>query len=110
SASAGLLEAVRIAFRGPMMHSPAPTPRRARRRPTGGHASELTGREHDVLVLIAAGLANKQIALRLGLSLNTVRNHAQNVLYKLQAHSKLEAVATAVREGIITYPPGGATQ
>ncbi|MEY2451512.1 MAG: hypothetical protein QOD92_1086, partial [Acidimicrobiaceae bacterium] len=46
----------------------------------------------------------------LGLSLNTVRNHAQNILYKLQAHSKLEAVATAVREGIISYPSDGARQ
>jgi DNA-binding NarL/FixJ family response regulator len=35
---------------------------------------------------------------------NSVRNHAQNILFKLQAHSRLEAVATAVREGIIDYP------
>ena len=33
-----------------------------------------------------------------------MRNHVQSVLYKLHAHSKLEAVATAVREGIIDYP------
>ena len=54
--------------------------------------------------MIASGLVNKQIARRLGLSLNTVRNHARNILHKLGAHSKLEAVATAVREGIIDYP------
>jgi DNA-binding NarL/FixJ family response regulator len=66
--------------------------------------SDLTPRELEVLGLIASGLVNKQIAQQLGLSLNTVRNHTQNILYKLQAHSKLEAVATAVREGVIDYP------
>jgi putative two-component system response regulator len=71
-------------------------------RPTRrGLGSSLTTRQHEVLGLMASGLVNKQIAKRLGLSLNTVRNHTQNILYKLQAHSKLEAVATATREGII---------
>jgi putative two-component system response regulator len=73
-------------------------------RPTHrGLGADLTPRELEILGLIASGLVNKQIAQRLGLSLNTVRNHAQNILYKLQAHSKLEAVATAVREGIIGH-------
>jgi putative two-component system response regulator len=69
-----------------------------------GLGSNLTPRELDILRLIATGWVNKQIAQQLGLSLNTIRNHAKNILHKLQAHSKLEAVATAVREGIITYP------
>jgi putative two-component system response regulator len=73
-------------------------------RPTRrGLGSDLTPRELEVLGLIAAGLVNKQIAQQLGVRLNTVRNHVQNILYKLQAHSKLEAVATAVREGIDGY-------
>ena len=66
--------------------------------------AELTPRELEVLEMMAAGLINKQIAKRLGLRLNTVRNHSQNILYKLRAHSRLEAVATAVRDGIIGYP------
>jgi DNA-binding NarL/FixJ family response regulator len=66
--------------------------------------AELTPRELEVLEMMAAGLINKQIAKRLGLRLNTVRNHSQNILYKLRAHSRLEAVATAVRDGIIDYP------
>jgi putative two-component system response regulator len=69
-----------------------------------GLGASLRPREIEVLALVASGLPNKQIAQRLTLSLNTVRNHVQSVLYKLHAHSKLEAVATAVREGIIDYP------
>ena len=57
--------------------------------------------ELEVLRLMATGMANKALAQQLHLSLNTVRNHVQHVLYKLGAHSKLEAVATAVREGVI---------
>jgi DNA-binding NarL/FixJ family response regulator len=78
-----------------------------RLRPTHrGLGAEVTPRELEILGLIVAGLVNKQIAERLGLRLNTVRNHVQNILTKLHAHSKLEAVATAVREGIIDYPSG----
>jgi putative two-component system response regulator len=69
-----------------------------------GLGSDLTARELDILGRMAGGVANKQIAQDLGVRLNTVRNHVQSTLYKLQAHSKLEAVATAVREGIIGYP------
>ena len=69
-----------------------------------GHGADLTARELEVLELMADGLLNKQVATRLGLRLNTVRNHSQSILYKLRAHSRLEAVATAVRDGIIRYP------
>ena len=54
--------------------------------------------------MMAGGLVNKQVARRLGLRLNTVRNHSQSILSKLNAHSRLEAVATAVRAGIVAYP------
>ncbi|MEA3021103.1 MAG: cyclic di-GMP phosphodiesterase [Actinomycetota bacterium] len=81
---------------GPLLRQLRPTRR--------GLGADLTPRELELLRLIASGTVNKQIAQQLGLRLNTVRNHVQNILYKLQAHSKLEAVATAVREGIIGYP------
>ena len=66
-----------------------------------GPGSDLGPRELEVLRLMAAGLPNKALAAQLHLSLNTVRNHVKHILYKLGAHSKLEAVATAVREGCI---------
>lgn len=66
--------------------------------------ADLTERERDILGLLARGSANKAIAAELNLSVNTVRNHVQSVLTKLGAHSKLEAVSTAVRGGIINFP------
>lgn len=69
-----------------------------------GLGSDLTTREIQVLRLAARGLTNAAIAKELYLSVNTVRNHVQNAIAKLDAHSKLEAVSVAVREGIITFP------
>ena len=65
---------------------------------------DLSDREREILVLLARGWTNKAIATQLFLSVNTVRNHVQSLLGKLGSHSKLEAVSTAVREGIIDYP------
>jgi DNA-binding NarL/FixJ family response regulator len=70
-------------------------------------AHDLTGREREILELIAEGLTNGAIAKRLFISVNTVRNHVQSVLAKLDAHSKLEALSIAIREGLID-PPGSA--
>ncbi len=71
-----------------------------------GHASEqLSIRELDVLRLMAEGKDNADIGELLSLSRNTVRTHVQNILGKLGVHSKLAAVAAAVRRGIIE-PPG----
>jgi putative two-component system response regulator len=101
-----LLEAIIAASEGETIAAPsllAPLLRQLR--PTNrGLGVDVTPRELEVLELMAEGLVNKVIAQRLGLRLNTVRNHIKNILYKLQAHSKLEAVATAVREGVIRYP------
>jgi len=66
--------------------------------------ADLTERELEVLNLLANGVTNKVIAAELFLSVNTIRNHVQSILTRLGAHSRLEAVATAVRQGIITYP------
>ena len=65
---------------------------------------DLSDREREILGFLARGMTNKVIAAELFLSVNTIRNHVQSVLAKLGAHSKLEAVSTAVREGIIDYP------
>jgi DNA-binding NarL/FixJ family response regulator len=55
---------------------------------------------------VAAGLQNKEIAQKLGISLATVRNHIHNILEKLDVHSKLEAVSLAFRQGWVSGPSG----
>ncbi len=60
-----------------------------------------TERELAVLRLIARGLGNKEIAARLSLSENTVKTHVRNILSKLNARSRAEAAAYAVRAGIV---------
>ena len=61
----------------------------------------LTRREMEVLALIAEGYASKEVARRLGLTLNTVRNHAQRINQKLGASNKTAAVAVATRRGLL---------
>ena len=55
-------------------------------------APSLTGREEEVLRLVAAGLSNRQIAERLGLRPQTVKNHVSRVFEKLDVHSRLELI------------------
>ncbi|MET0997893.1 MAG: response regulator transcription factor [Marmoricola sp.] len=70
-------------------------------RTNGAHLQELTEREREVLGLLADGLTNAVIAERLVVSVHTVRNHIANLSTKLGAHSKLEALSIAVREGLL---------
>lgn len=99
-----VLRAVRATARGEAVLPPAllnrvlPRLRRGDRGPAAG----LTARERDVLQLMTEGLSNQVIADRLYVSLNTVRNHSRNVLAKLGAHSKLEAVSIAIRLGLVS--------
>ncbi len=64
----------------------------------------LTDRELEVLKLVAQGLNNREIAKRLFISENTVKNHVRNILEKLQLHSRMEAVMYAVKEKLLDLP------
>ncbi len=66
-------------------------------------APRLTGREIQVLRLVARGMNNRDIAKDLFISENTVKNHVRNILEKLQIHSRMEAVMVAVREKLIEF-------
>lgn len=70
----------------------------------GGSDAGLTRRELEVLAIMAEGESNNEIAERLSISLNTARKHVQNIIGKLGAHSKLEALVIAVREGFVRPP------
>ena len=73
--------------------------------PTGGDGGArgfaLTSREQDVLRGLTTGLAYKQIAAELDISLDTVRTHVRRIYGKLQVHSVAEAVTRALREGLV---------
>jgi DNA-binding NarL/FixJ family response regulator len=61
----------------------------------------LSNREREILALLADGLANKQIAARLGISKNTVKTHIELLFDKLAVSTRAEAVATGVRRGLL---------
>jgi len=61
----------------------------------------LTNREIEILKLIAAGKANKQIGYRLSISEKTVRNHVSNMYEKLKIYDRTQAVLYAIRKGLV---------
>jgi len=65
----------------------------------------LTARERQVLELLAAGMANKEIAFQLKISENTVKNHLRNILEKLHLQNRVQAALYAVRMGLADRPP-----
>jgi DNA-binding NarL/FixJ family response regulator len=100
---ADLAAAIRAAAAGESLISPKILARLLPRlrRDADRSGVELTGREREVLALLASGLTNAEIAARMIISVHTARNHVANLLAKLGAHSKLEGLAIGVRQGLI---------
>ena len=72
--------------------------------PRAGHVrGELTPREVEILRMLAEGLANKQIAARLGISEHTVKFHIASVYAKLGASSRTEAVRIGAQRGMVVF-------
>ena len=95
--------AIRAAHRGEVHLDPAIAGRlvRALRTPgTPRPGSALTEREREVLRLVAAGQANKDIAAELNISERTARTHVSSILTKLRLTSRTQAALWAVREGL----------
>lgn len=67
----------------------------------GEGEAALTPREHEVLSLLAEGASNKTIARRLGISVHTAKFHVGQLLDKLDASGRTDAVAHAARRGVI---------
>ena len=66
------------------------------------HLAELTDRERDILVLVARGLSNAEIAGQLVISPLTAKSHVRNILRKLDCHDRAALVAIAYENGLIT--------
>jgi len=74
----------------------------SRQNETKPFVSSLTPREMEILDHIAQGLLNKQIAVQLGISEQTIKNHVTSILRKLNANARTEAVVLALRKGLIS--------
>ncbi|MBP2018175.1 DNA-binding NarL/FixJ family response regulator [Symbiobacterium terraclitae] len=109
SAAADLVGAIRAVMEGQAVLDPAVT--RAvvsgyvsRPVPAAGQSAEpcpLTPREREILILVAEGLTNAEIARRLFISEKTVQTHRSNMLDKLGIHDRTELVRYAIRQGLV---------
>jgi DNA-binding NarL/FixJ family response regulator len=99
-----ILRAVHAAAAGEAIFSPAAaghlTAQLAGPRPVGATLPGLTGREHEVLALLAAGYTNTAISERFRLSPKTVRNYVSSILTKLGTDSRADAIKRARAAGI----------
>jgi len=103
-AATEVVNAVRRASRGEMLISgSAIADLLARRRQVAQLLQQLTRRELEVLCLVAQGVDNHGIASRLGIRYGTVRSHVRNLIAKLGAHSKMEAVVRGRELGLIEH-------
>ena len=104
-----LVEAIRVVHAGEALLSPSITRRlvedfAARTDPLEPSAAlleELTPREHEVLVLVARGLSNGEIAKRLVVTEATVKSHVGSLLMKLGLRDRVQAVVFAYEHGIV---------
>jgi DNA-binding NarL/FixJ family response regulator len=110
----GLVESIRAAHDGRALCSPRLAARVLARvvrlageqQPAGAAAGvePLTPREREVLAGLAAGLRNKEIAQRLHITLQTVKNHVHSILEKLGVRHRREAVRRAYEKGLLAEP------
>jgi two-component system response regulator NreC len=102
-----LLTAIRAAATGQVYLYPSLAKLLVRDYLDGGHASDeqtasdLTDREQEVLTFLAEGASNEEIATSLVISPKTVARHRENIMRKLNLHSRAELVRYAIRKGII---------
>ena len=97
AAHAEIVNAIRVVHSGGKLMSQEAAQRMAEYFPQAA----LTAREVEVLSLVARGLANKEIAGRLGTAEGTIKMHVQNILAKLEASDRTHAVTIGLKRGII---------
>jgi DNA-binding NarL/FixJ family response regulator len=103
--SDALRRSIRAASEGQVQLSPEAAARLMRELRAPEDPEPLTERETEVLRLVAAGRANKEIARDLGIGEKTVKTHVSNVLGKLGVQSRTQAALHAVRTGLVDPAP-----
>jgi DNA-binding NarL/FixJ family response regulator len=107
----GLRDAIETAYHGETNALPLETLRNRVTSSVGrpqAPAGTLTQREQEVLRALAAGYSTKEIAMHLGISVNTVRTHVQHLMPKLGVHSRLQAAAVAAVDRLVDAGPDDA--
>jgi len=104
-----LKEAIRAAAAGRVHLSPQAAAKLVREVRVPDTPDQLTDREREVLRLVALGLANKEIAARLGIGSGTVKTHVSNLLSKLNMQSRTQAALYAVKIGLVSADEVAAT-
>jgi DNA-binding NarL/FixJ family response regulator len=99
-----LMEAIRCVAAGGSYVDPRLRPALLSRRVTQ-RVSALSPREREIMDLLAQGLTGEAVAERLVLSSETVKTHIRNAMAKLEATTRVHAIAIALREGFISPPP-----
>ena len=105
-----LVEGIRVIARGDALLSPAITrrlisqylPKQGKKTAVSPKPDQLTKRETEVLVLVAQGLSNQEIAEQLTLSVGTVKTHLKRIYAKLTLRDRAQAVIYAYNEGLVT--------
>jgi DNA-binding NarL/FixJ family response regulator len=102
-----VVDGIRKAHHGQMPLGPAISRQLARALSAPDRAAHdaLTAREHEVLLLLAAGLSNREIATRLSISERTARTHVSSILDKLALRSRTQAALYAVQQGLTPASP-----
>ena len=96
-----LFEAIRVVHGGGSLLHPVVASRLLDQLATPVNVEELTPREHEVLLLLAQGKQNKEIARELAITERTVKFHISAILGKLNAGNRTEAVTIAVQQGLV---------
>lgn len=103
-----LVAAIRVAADGGSLFAPSATRRllgqfalRAVPKASPPGLAELTQREHEVLLLVARGLSNREIAAELALSEHTAKTHVAHILGKLELRDRIQAVVLAYEAGLV---------
>jgi DNA-binding NarL/FixJ family response regulator len=105
SDGAEVIAGVRAAARGASPIDPRVALTLVRERRSGAMAEDLTDREREVLALVGAGVPNKQIALRLGISPKTVKSHMTHIFRRIGVGDRFEAAMWARRHGLVEPDP-----